>query len=259
MSSVEFSTTLIGSPRDGLGAAGQQQNGPPGDLRCRVPGPLARFNYRLSRLAGQLVFLCTMKVESVRLEAADRPGGYVLAASHLSHLDPICLGVILRRKVDWMARIEFYRNRVAAAALWALDAFPVNRFGRPVRAIRTAVHRAAAGRVVGIFPDGGVGRGATSICRGGAMKKGACVVAQRAGVPIIPCVILGSHALNRVRPWLPTRSGRLWVIFGSPIFPKSGLPRRQARDAMAAEVQMAFVSLYGELCAKYGIDDAEIP
>jgi 1-acyl-sn-glycerol-3-phosphate acyltransferase len=158
-----------------------------------------------------------------------------------------------------VARIEFYRNQLAAAALWAMDAFPVDRFGVPVRAIRTAVARAASGRVVGLFPDGGVVRGTASVCRGAPMKRGACVVANRAGVPIIPCVILGTHQLNRFTAWLPLRRTKLWVIFGQAIHPRADLPRRRARDAMAAEVQQAFVSLYAELRSRYGIDDAEIP
>src|SRR3954451_12057333 len=144
-----------------------------------------------------------MDVRVVRPAAAARPGGYVLACAHFSHLDPFCLSVIVRRPIDWMARIEFYRHAPVAAALSAIDPFPVNRQGVPVSAVRTAVARARAGRVVGVFPEGGVSRGPESVCRGGDLKKGACLIACRAGVPVLPCVILGSHALNRVGPWVP--------------------------------------------------------
>jgi 1-acyl-sn-glycerol-3-phosphate acyltransferase len=227
-----------------------------------VPGPLARFNYRLAKLMGRSIFFMTMNVRAVRPEATDRAGGYVLACTHFSHLDPICASVIIRRKVDWMARLEFYRRRVIAGTLWALDAFPVNRFGIPVRSIRTAVARCAAGRIVGIFPEGGVASGRASMCRGGAMKHGACVIARRANVPIIPCVILGVHTLNRVLPWIPFRRGHLWAIFGEPIWPvqpAAGMTRRQARDAFARQVEASFVALYNELLEKYDLDDRENP
>jgi 1-acyl-sn-glycerol-3-phosphate acyltransferase len=204
----------------------------------------------------------TMNVRAVRPEVADRAGGYVLACTHFSHLDPICIGLIIRRKVDWMARLEFYRHRVIAGLLWALDAFPVNRFGIPVRSVRRAIARCAAGRVVGIFPEGGVASGKDSMCRGGRMKGGACLIARRANVPIIPCVILGVHTLNRVAPWIPFRRGHLWAIFGEPVWPPQptgGMTRRQARDAYARQVEASFVSLYNELLAKYGLDDQENP
>jgi 1-acyl-sn-glycerol-3-phosphate acyltransferase len=227
-----------------------------------VPGLLARFNYGLSRFLGRSIFFITMNVRAVRPEAADRAGGYVLACTHFSHLEPICLSVILRRKIDWMARLEFFRYRLIAAILWAVDAFSVNRFGIPVRSIRTAVARCAAGRVVGIFPEGGVVTGKASMCRGGAMKRGACVVARRANVPIIPCVILGVHTLNRVPPWIPYRRGNLWAIFGDPVWPVQpgpGMARRQAREVFARRVEASFVSLYNELLEKYGLDDRENP
>ena len=67
--------------------------------------------------------------------------------------------------------------------------------------------------MVGIFPEGGVASGKDSMCRGGRMKGGACLIARRANVPIIPCVILGVHTLNRVAPWIPFRRGHLWAIF----------------------------------------------
>jgi 1-acyl-sn-glycerol-3-phosphate acyltransferase len=200
-----------------------------------------------------------MNVEVVRPQAAEREGGYVLACTHLSHLDPLCMGVIVRRKVDWMARLEFFRWKAIAAYLWSIDAFPVNRTGVAARSIRTAIARARAGRVVGIFPEGGVVRGAASACRGGPIKKGACVVAQRAGVPIIPCVILGTHRLNHPVPWIPYRRGRLWAIFGSPVEARPGLQRREARHETAAALQREFASLYEELRTRYGIADAEIP
>lgn len=201
-----------------------------------------------------------MNVEVVRPEAAERPGGYVLAPTHLSHLEPFCLGILIRRKVDWMARLEFFRRRWAAAILYAVDSFPVNRFGVPVRAVRTAIARARAGRVVGVFPEGGVATGAQSVCRGGPAKKGAFAVACRANVPVLPCVVLGTYALNEVKPWLPFRNARIWVIYGKPIEPNPDAPtRRQAREEMAAAWKAQVRELYDELRGIYGIADGDVP
>ena len=52
-------------------------------LGCRVPGLLARLNYRFGQLIGRSVFSVTMNVRVVRPEAAEREGGYVLACTHL--------------------------------------------------------------------------------------------------------------------------------------------------------------------------------
>ena len=209
---------------------------------------------------GRWLYALGIKGTVLRPELAERPGGYVLACTHLSHLEPFIVWTLVRRKIDWMARVEFFRNRAMAAVLYAADAFPVNRFGVPVSAIRTAMARARDGRVVGIFPEGGVATGAASACRGGPIKQGACLVAIRAGVPIVPCVVLGTHALNRPEPWLPFRRGRVWVAFGPPIEPVRDAPcPKAARRAMSRQLGDAFCSLYAELRERYDIPDASIP
>jgi 1-acyl-sn-glycerol-3-phosphate acyltransferase len=192
-------------------------------------------------------------------ERFNLPGGFVLACTHLSHLEPVIVGTLVDRKIDWMARIEFYRYRIFAMMLNALDAFPVNRQGVPVRAIRTAIARSREGRVVGIFPEGGVAHGRDSALRGGPIKKGACVVAHRAAVPILPVIVVGTDKLNCVGPWLPFRRARVWIAFGKLVHPRLDEPRRRvARELMAADLQAEFQSIYQELCASHGIDDNEV-
>jgi 1-acyl-sn-glycerol-3-phosphate acyltransferase len=253
MSSIDIPTTLIASPRD----ADPSPRPPPAarHLGCRVPGLLARLNYRVGQLIGRFVFFMTMNVRTVRPHLANREGGYVLACTHLSHVEPLVVGVLIDRKIDFLSRIEFFRHWLAAAYLWSIDTFPVKRFSFTGWAVRTAVNRAAAGRVIGIFPEGGVATGRDSVCRGGAIKRGACVIAQRAGVPIIPCVIVGTEELNRVLPWIPWRRGRLWVAFGEPVLPRVARSRRTARFEMAEELKQRFVSLYGELRATHELPE----
>jgi 1-acyl-sn-glycerol-3-phosphate acyltransferase len=223
-----------------------------------------RLNYRLARAAGQFIFFNTVRrVEVIRPEAAARAGPFVLACTHISHLDPFCLSILIRRKIDWMARSEFFRNGAAGRVLHGVDTFPVRRHGVPVSAIRTALRRLEQGRVVGIFPEGGVASGDASACRRGPIKQGACFIAQRAGVPVVPAVIVGTHLLNCVKPWLPARRIRLWVAFGRPIHPAPLPPgRRQAkaaRGAMNRELQAEFISVYDELRRTYDLDAPYLP
>lgn len=214
------------------------------------------FKYALGRAISR--FVCFNCVRSVVLhrERAEAAGGFVLACTHLSHLEPCLVTAVLRRKVDWMARIEFYRNWLFARVLNAMDAFPVDRQGVPVRSIRTAIERARQGRLVGIFPEGGVAQGADSAMRGAPIKMGACVVSYRSEKPMLPVVVLGTNHLNRVGPWLPFKNARVWMIFGEPIYPRLGEKRRRvARELMAADLRAAYQSLYRELCASCGLDE----
>ena len=145
-----------------------------------------------------------------------------------------------RRPVDWLTRIEFYRQPWMTWFLLRFGAIPVRRQGVSASGVRTAIVRLQAGRVVAIAPEGGVAVGPQSVCRGGPIKHGASLIAARSGKPIIPCVILGSHALNRVGPWLPFRRARLWIAFGDPIHPPTAGPNRKAdRLALSANYRLS--------------------
>src|SRR5205814_2261853 len=98
-------------------------------------------------------------------------------------------------KIDYVARMEFYRNFFGAWLFRALGAIKVNRQGVPVSTIRTALKRLRQGRIVGIFPEGGVSRGQASVVNGGPIKYGACLLACRARLPVVPVVVLGAHDL----------------------------------------------------------------
>ncbi len=205
------------------------------------------------------IFSNTIRVGTLGLSAADRPGAYLLACSHVSHLDPFCLSVVLPPKIGWMARIEFYQRWWAARLLDLVHAFPVNRQGVPVRAIKTALARLARGEVVGVFPEGEIKMGAESVLRGGPIKRGVCLLAQRSGCPVLPCVILGTEKLNAVGPWLPFKRGRLWIACGEFIEPVQAPDRRAARAEMAARIERAFAALYAQLRGKHGLDDSIVP
>lgn len=216
--------------------------------------------YRACRQVGRFIFFCTMRVEVIRPEMAGRPGPLLIACNHLSHLDPFLLSIVVPGLIDWMARVEFYRRRRYAWMLEALNAFAVRRFGVPVSAIRNAIRRLEAGRVVGICPEGGVTQGPAACIRGGAIKRGVCLLSYRTGAPVLPVVILGSDKLNCVSPWLPAKRARLWVAFGERyIEPRKDLDRRAARRAMAEEIQREYVRLFGELLKTFQINEISVP
>jgi 1-acyl-sn-glycerol-3-phosphate acyltransferase len=213
--------------------------------------------YALGRALCRFVHFCCVREVVLHGERLDRDGGFVLACTHVGHLDPLFVALRAPRPIDWMARIEFYRYHLFAHLLKAMDAFSVNRRGTPVRAIRTAISRVGRGRVVGMFPEGGVARGAHSVMKGGPFKQGACVVAYRSDAPIVPVVVVGTDALARVAPWLPFKRARIWMIVGEPVYPRTGEPcRRATRRLMADDLAARYRALYLELCGTCALDSS---
>jgi 1-acyl-sn-glycerol-3-phosphate acyltransferase len=206
--------------------------------------------YTCFRIFARRVFRRTIKLR-LHLTPSEREGGYLLACSHASHLDPFCVSVVLQRKVRWMARIEFYRHWWAAWLLGVIGAFPVNRQGVPVSTVKTAIRLAREGEVVGIFPEGEIKRDAESVLRGGRIKRGVCLIAQRSGRPVVPCLVLGSEALLRPLVWRMSKPCRLWIACGEPIYPPPIADRREARRVMAEQIEDALRQLHAGTRKKF--------
>lgn len=218
--------------------------------------------YAISAVIVRFCCFCSLRLKVIRREAAGRQGAYILACTHLSHIDPFLLSAIVRqRKIDWIARIEYFKYRPIAWYMRAMNAIALRRFGVPVSAIRLAMARLGQGRLLGICPEGGVAQGKLTVMRGGPMKKGVCLISYRTGVPVLPCIMLGTDRLNCVKPWLPFRRAKLWVVFGSRlVYPHTNNPdRRGARQAMAAELSREYQALYAEALAKFGLRDEDVP
>lgn len=214
--------------------------------------------YAAALSLGQFICFCTIRFRVIRPEIPDHAGGYLLALTHLGHVDPFLASVLVRRRINWMTRREFFAWRPIAFLLRKLGAFSVNRQGIPVSAVRAAIALAKDGRVVGICPEGGRTRGSSAAVHGATVKRGVASIAIRSGAPIIPCVMLGTAALSHVGPWLPAKRGRVWVAFGEPIQPPTGPSTRAKRDALRDQLCSAYVELYTELRRQFALTDADI-
>jgi 1-acyl-sn-glycerol-3-phosphate acyltransferase len=146
-------------------------------------------------------------------------GGCLLAPNHISHFDPPLIGISTYRPVDWMAMQELFTNPIFGVILRRIGSFSVNRGRLDRAAVRTALERLKAGRCVGVFPEGGLRTGSTSVLEGAPLKPGVAALAQMAQAPVVPCVIIGSDALYSRTQWRPWRRTRVWVVFAPALPP----------------------------------------
>ena len=216
-------------------------------------------SYRAGKLLVKLLFGCVARVRVLRRENTNRAGGFLLAANHISHFDPFLISLAVRRKIDWMTMAEFFRPRVLGFLLRAIDAFPAERDRADLKTIRTAIERLKSGRVVGLFPEGGIRDGTRSLLEGAPLRPGASTLAQIAGVPVLPCVILGSDRLYSKRQWLPFRRTPIWIAFGHPISHFPELQKTHARERIESELAAAFKKLYAELREKFRLTTDDLP
>jgi len=153
---------------------------------------------------------------------------------------------------------EFFRFPLGFL-LRAIDAFPAERDRADLKTIRTAIERLKNGRIVGLFPEGGIRDGSRSLLEGAPLRPGASTLAQIAGIPVLPCVILGSDRLYSRRQWLPFRRTPIWIAFGNPISHFPELQKLHARERIESELAAAFKDLYAELREKFRLTSDDLP
>jgi 1-acyl-sn-glycerol-3-phosphate acyltransferase len=223
---------------------------------------MGRGFYKLARAWWVMPRAVAIRELVLHRERAERAGPFILAVSHLSHLEPVFVSACVRRQVRWMARIEHYSWWLGRTFLDACGAFSVDRFGRPGPAVRRAVRLLAEGAVVGMFPEGGCAVGGESVLRGGPLKGGVATISIATGAPVVAVIVLGTHTLNQVRPWLPTKSGRVWMAFGNdvaPARPAPGRSRRALRLEMVERIRQEFATTYQRLLSEAGLRDEDFP
>ena len=135
-------------------------------------------------------------------------GAFVLASNHISYFDPLCLGMGFRRQIFFMAKSGLFEDHgaLAGAFLRSCGVFPVVRGSADVTAVSRAEELLEMGKIVGIFPQGGIRRAED----GFEPKAGAALLAARKGVPLLPVFI---SVKGRIRPF-----ARIKVAIGRPLF-----------------------------------------
>jgi 1-acyl-sn-glycerol-3-phosphate acyltransferase len=154
------------------------------------------------------------------------------------------------RHIDFMSIVEL-RGSIWIRMFFSLyNVFYLDRRQRDPRAVLVAVRRLQQGRVIGLFPEGRIRSQADSVLQGGAIDTGVARLAQIAGVPVIPAVILGGEHFRRVQSWLPFRRTRYGVIFGPPLRIDAGLPADDACEGLIRQLKETYQQLGRELAMK---------
>ncbi|MEJ8633561.1 lysophospholipid acyltransferase family protein [Streptomyces sp. NPDC006475] len=214
-------------------------------LKYVILGPLLRLLFR-PRIEG--------------LEHIPEDGAAIVAGNHLSFSDHFLMPAIIKRRITFLAKAEYFtgpglKGRLTAAFFRSAGQIPVDRSGKEAgqAAIREGLGVLSKGELLGIYPEGTRSHDG-KLYKG---KVGVAVMALRAGVPVVPCAMVGTFEIQPPGQKLP-KIKQVTVRFGEPMeFSRyEGMENEKAAiRAITDEIMYAILELSGqEYIDRYAAD-----
>ncbi|MGW8063061.1 lysophospholipid acyltransferase family protein [Streptomyces ziwulingensis] len=214
-------------------------------LKYVLLGPLLRLLFR-PRIEG--------------LDHVPASGAAIVAGNHLSFADHFLMPAVLRRRITFLAKAEYFtgpglKGRLTAFFFRSAGQIPVDRTGKEAgqAAIREGLGVLGGDELLGIYPEGTRSHDGR-LYKG---KVGVAVMALRAGVPVVPCAMIGTFEAQppgrKIPKLLP-----VVIRFGEPLdFSRyAGMEGEKAvLRAVTDEIMYAILSLSGqEYVDRYAAD-----
>ncbi|MGZ4201535.1 MAG: lysophospholipid acyltransferase family protein [Thermoleophilaceae bacterium] len=149
------------------------------------------------------------RVRVAGLDAVPLQGPLLLVPNHDSQMDPVVIGVALRRRrqLRYLARANLWKIRGLGPVLNGMRQIPIERGAGAVRALDRAVEALQGGEAICIFPEGRLSMGERLRARSGVGR----LAAACPGATVVLCAISGSTDYVRF-----PRRPRVSVSFFAP-------------------------------------------
>ena len=185
--------------------------------RGSSPGPARwgrpEFLYPLVLPVIDLVVRALFRVEVHGIAHLPRRGPVVLAANHVSYLDPCvlaCVSYRAGRRIRFLALSDLFSKPGLGRLLRAGRMIPVHRGQGAEPMLQDARAALAAGEAVLVYPEGTIPAPGVTV----EAQRGAGLLALETSAPVLP---VGSWGLGRRRSKGPRLRRRAVVVFGEPL------------------------------------------
>ncbi|MCM8767298.1 MAG: 1-acyl-sn-glycerol-3-phosphate acyltransferase [Candidatus Omnitrophica bacterium] len=171
------------------------------------------FLYLLAKFIGFYVYNLFFLIKVKGKENFPKKGGFIIAANHLSYLDPPTIGYVCPRKLYYMAKSSLFEIKILSFLVKILGAIPIDRNSKMPLSLKKAIEILKKGEGLVFFPEG-------TRSKDGLIKEprpGIGLIALKSKVPIIPVRLRGTDkALPMNSKFI--RLKKIEVIIGKPLY-----------------------------------------
>ncbi len=180
------------------------------------PRPLTWFQVWGYRAVQNFAWVCCKLMFGVRKTGFDLlpdEGATLVCANHQSNLDPILVGCLARRRLNYLAKKSLFKYPPLSWLIHFLDAIPLAKEGLSAEGIKETLRRLKRQEAVLMFPEGA----RTFTGQMTPLLPGFITLVKRTRPTLVPVGIAGAFkAWPRTRPF-PLPGPRIRVVMGSPI------------------------------------------
>jgi len=148
--------------------------------------------YSFAKVLLKFLFRFVFRLQARGLEFFPKDQNCILLSNHISAWDPMTITHLYKHnEIHFFAKDSLFKNKLLAAVLRKIHAFPVKRGETDMKAMRHAMQVLKDGHVLGIFPEG-------HRIHGGELapiETGVAVMALKSRVPVVPILIRGRYKL----------------------------------------------------------------
>lgn len=178
-----------------------------------------------------------------------RHGPAIVVCNHLSSLDPLLVqSACTYRLITWMMAKEYMAMPGMGRVFRTLGVIPVDRGSRETGPLRTALRQLAAGRIIGIFPEGRISTTGDVL----DFQTGVALMAIRAKVPVFPAYLDGTQR-NREMEQAFFKRSRSVIRFGPAVELDRSDTNRETLEQATAAIRAAVNQLRLRVDASRGI------
>ena len=198
-------------------------------LPIRIAQSIVRWFFRISMLPFRI------RVEG--MERYPRMGGMLVCSNHQSNLDPLILGCVCPRPVNYLSKKQLFQVKPLGWFLTWNDGIKLDRESG-LGGIKTTLKRLKNSEAVLMFPEGTRSRDGEFQ----PLKRGFCMFVRKTKVNIMPVGLDGAFDVLPPRKLLPNFSATVQVVFGEAIEPAeySDLSDEELTELLEVRIRECF-------------------